>query len=108
MHGGASTVDLKLQDLHDIGQQQDIREESQRGSNINSVTEASGLLTGHCNIYIMYVTYVTLRLQHTIGTTGASLGSGGQMLPINSCSVIKKAGWEVRIISWLKQCTNAE
>lgn len=41
-------------------------------------------------------------------TTGAALCSGGEWLPINSHLVIKEADWEVRIISWLKQCTNAE
>jgi hypothetical protein len=40
---GSGPTDLKLQDLHDTGQQQNILEESQWGSSIDSVAETRGL-----------------------------------------------------------------
>jgi hypothetical protein len=42
----------KLQDLHGTGQQQDIQEESQRGSSISKVPKVRGFVASqkdHCN-----------------------------------------------------------
>ena len=44
MHKGAGPTDPKPQDLRGTGQQQDIWEESQRGSGADNVAEARGLV----------------------------------------------------------------
>ena len=48
MHEGAGPEEPKL--LHDTGQQQDIREESQWGSGIDSIAEARGLEPGQWQV----------------------------------------------------------
>jgi hypothetical protein len=54
MYRKASPGDPKLQDLQDKGQQQDIREEAQQGSNIDGVTEARDIerTMSPCNEYL--------------------------------------------------------
>lgn len=54
-HGGADPADLKLQGLLDLGQQQDILEESRKGSSIDSIAEDTGPPTRgmtHCNEHL--------------------------------------------------------
>lgn len=52
---------------------------------------------------VCYVSHVAVRVQHTIWATGATLSSAGQGWHVSSHPVIKEAGWEVRIISWLNK-----